>query len=99
MTGGSVEIVADIVYELDSSGKRLAVIKYTDYTARELRGMYTSAAELHPKWRDAEQRKHILSLLADKGITFEQLAEATRQYDADPFDLLCHVAYNAPLRT
>lgn len=99
VTGGSVEIVADIVYELDSDGKRLAVIKYTDYTARELRGMYTSAAELHPKWSDAEQRKQILSLLEDKGITFEQLAKATKQYDADPFDLLCHVAYNAPLRT
>ncbi|GAB62268.1 MAG: DEAD/DEAH box helicase [Candidatus Jettenia sp.] len=97
--GGSVEIVADIVYELDSQGKRLDVIKYTDYTARELRSMYTSAADFYPKWSNADQRQQILSILKDKGITFEQLAEATKQYNADPFDLLCHVAYNAPLRT
>lgn len=99
VNGEPVEIIADIVYELDPSGKRLAVIKYTDYTARQLRRMYTSTAELRSKWSDAEQRKQILSLLEDRGISFEQLAEATKQYDADPFDLLCHVAYNAPLRT
>lgn len=99
VNGGYVEIVADIVYELDSDGKRLAVIKYTDYTAKQLKSMYTSAADLRSKWNDAEQRRQILSSLEDKGITFEQLAEATKQYDSDPFDLLCHVAYNAPLRT
>jgi len=99
VNGGAVEIMADIVYELDPDGKRLAVVKYTDYTARQLRGMYTSAAELRSKWSKPEQREQILSLLEDRGITFEQLAEATKQYDADPFDLLCHVAYNAPLRT
>jgi type I restriction enzyme R subunit len=27
------------------------------------------------------------------------LAETAKQPDADPFDLLCHVAFNAPLRT
>jgi type I restriction enzyme R subunit len=97
--GGRVEIAADIVYELDSHGKRLAVVKYTDYAARQLRSMYTSAAELRSKWSKPEQREQILSLLVDRGITFEQLAETTKQSDADPFDLLCHVAYNAPLRT
>lgn len=99
VNGSSVEMVADIVYELDSDGKRLAVVKYTDYTADQLRRMYTSAAELRSKWSNAEQRKQILSSLEDRGITFEHLAEATKLYDADPFDLLCHVAYNAPLRT
>ena len=29
----------------------------------------------------------------------EQLAEQAQQPDADPFDLLCHLAFNAPLRT
>ncbi|MEJ2705373.1 MAG: type I restriction-modification enzyme R subunit C-terminal domain-containing protein [Sedimentisphaerales bacterium] len=27
------------------------------------------------------------------------MAEAAKQPDADPFDLLCHITYNAPLRT
>jgi len=99
VNGGSVEIVADVVYELDPDGKRLAPIKYTDYTLKQVRSMYTSAAELRSKWSDAEQRRQILSLLEEKGITVEQLASATKRFDADPFDLLCHVAYNAPVRT
>jgi len=30
---------------------------------------------------------------------FDELAETAKQPDADPFDLLCHLAFNAPLRT
>ena len=99
VSGGSVEIVADVVYELDSDGKRLSPIKFTDYTLKQVRSMYTSSADLRSKWSDGEQRRQILSLLEEKGITIEHLANATKRFDADPFDLLCHVAYNAPIRT
>ena len=44
--------------------------------------------------RDATIRQ-----LAERGISFEQLAEQAQQPDADPLDLLCHLAFNAPLRT
>jgi type I restriction enzyme R subunit len=37
--------------------------------------------------------------MEERGVSFEELAEVTRQPDADPFDLLCHLAFNAPLRT
>ena len=32
-------------------------------------------------------------------MSFAELAEAAKQPEADPFDLLCHLAFNAPLRT
>ena len=35
--------------------------------------------------------------LTEKGISFEELASASGRPDADPFDLLCHLAWNAPL--
>jgi type I restriction enzyme R subunit len=44
-------------------------------------------------------RSEIIVSLNERGIDFEQLAEQTGQPDADPFDLLCHLAFNAPLRT
>jgi type I restriction enzyme R subunit len=34
-----------------------------------------------------------------RGISFEELAEVAKQPDADPFDLLCNVAYSAPIRS
>jgi type I restriction enzyme R subunit len=37
--------------------------------------------------------------LEDHGITLEQLAENAGEPDADPFDLLCYIAFSAPIRT
>src|SRR5579872_4362851 len=96
---GIVEIAAHLVYELDASGKRLQVKKFTEYTAESVRSMYPSAAELRAKWSDAEQRAAIITALEERGIAFEELAESAKQPDADPFDLLCHVAYSAPIRS
>jgi type I restriction enzyme R subunit len=48
---------------------------------------------------NSEHRATIMQALAERGIDFSTLAEATKQPDADPFDLLIHVAWNAPLRT
>ncbi len=96
---GSVEIAAHMVYELDPDGKQLRVVKFTDYTGEKVRGMYASAAELRSKWSNAQERATIIDALEERGITFDALAEAANQPDADPFDLLCNIAYNAPLRT
>ena len=96
---GSVEIAAHLVYELDADGKQMRVVKFTDYTAEKVRSMCPSAAALRSKWSNAEERAAIIESLEERGISFDALATATRQPDADPFDLLCHVAFNAPLRT
>jgi type I restriction enzyme R subunit len=37
--------------------------------------------------------------LRERGINFQALAEAAGKPEADPFDLLCHLAFHAPLRT
>lgn len=96
---GSVEIAAHLVYELDADGKQVRVVRFTDYTAEKVRSMCPSAAALRSKWSSADERASILEVLADRGVSLEELMAATKQPDADPFDLLCHVAFNAPLRT
>jgi len=97
--GGHVDIVTHLVYELDPDGKQLRVVEFTDYAAEKVRTLYPSAAALRVKWADASQRAAIISALEERGISFDELRSATNQPDADPFDLLCHVAFNAPLRT
>jgi EcoEI R protein C-terminal len=37
--------------------------------------------------------------LEERGIDFDQLRSSSNQPEADPFDLLCHLAFNGPLRT
>jgi type I restriction enzyme R subunit len=97
--GGRVEIAAHLVYELDAEGRQLCVVRYTDYAAEKVRTFCPTAPELRAKWADPEERAAIIQALAERGIAFDELSEAAGQPEADPFDLLCHLAFNAPLRT
>lgn len=74
-------------------------MRFSEYTAEKVRTLYPSAAELRKQWSNPDARAEIINLLEERGINFDELAAATNQPNADPFDLLCHVAYNAPLRT
>lgn len=94
-----VHVLQDVVLELDEHGKKLRTISYTDYTREQVRKLYPSAAQLRSKWTQAEEREQIIAALKERGIELAHLAEATHLPDADPFDLLVHVAYNGPLRT
>jgi type I restriction enzyme R subunit len=96
---GEVRIAAHLVYELDPDGKQLRVIRYTDYAGDKVRDLFPSVLALRKKWADPAARAAIIASLAERGISFDELAEAAEEPDADPFDLLCHLAYNAPLRT
>lgn len=96
---GSVEIVADMVYELGADGKKLRMVKLTDYTGEKVREIFTSAAELRSKWSIAEERAAIIEALAEKGIGLEELIETSGDPGVDPFDLLCSLAFSAPRRS
>lgn len=97
--GGRIEIASHLVYELDADGKQLSVVQYTDYTAGKVRMLFSSSDELRDKWADPVKREEVLAELEERGISFTELAEVTGRPDADPLDLLCHLAFEAPLRT
>ena len=94
-----MEVAAHLVYELDPDGTQLRVIRYTDYAAERIRTLCPTAPELRARWADPAARSEIIQRLEERGITFAQLAEVARQPEADPFDLLCYVAFNAPIRS
>ena len=97
--GGSVEIAAHVVYELDTNGKQLRMVKFTDYASENVRTLWTSAAELRARWSNAQERDSVIEELEKRGITLDQLADNVGQPEADPLDLLCYVAFSAPLRS
>ncbi|MCR4411661.1 MAG: DEAD/DEAH box helicase family protein [Thermoguttaceae bacterium] len=97
--GGQVEIAAHLVYELDPDGNQLRVVQFTDYTADKVRTLFRNAVELREQWSDPDCRRGIIDRLEERGIDFDHLAETANQPDADPLDLLCHLAFNGPLRT
>jgi type I restriction enzyme R subunit len=97
--GGRVEVAAHLVYELDPNGKQLRVVRYTDYAAETVRTLWPTTRELRKEWADPSKRSEIIERLRERGIDFTELRDAAEQPDSDPFDLLCHFAFNAPLRT
>lgn len=97
--GGEVEVIGHLVFDLDPDGRKLQVVKYTEYSGRALRTLYPTREALQSKWANPDTRSEVLRELAERGISFEELAASSEQPDADPFDLLCHLAWNAPLLT
>jgi type I restriction enzyme R subunit len=97
--GGHVEIAAHLVYELDPDGRQLRVVRYTEYAAERVRSIVRSGRELREQWANPLRRAEIIQYLEERGVSFDELASVTRQPDADPFDLLCHLAFNAPIRS
>lgn len=97
--GGTCEILGEIVSVLDPDGKLLRTQKVTDYTADKVRTLYTSPENLRQRWSDAESRGEVLSDIESRGIDFDVLRGILKTPDADPLDLLLHIAFQAPLQT
>ncbi len=94
-----VWVTAEQMFELDADGHVLRTQQYTDYTRENVRRLIPSAEHLKEVWPIAERRAEILAALRQKGVDPDALADATQQPEADPLDLLLHVAFNAPLVT
>jgi type I restriction enzyme R subunit len=89
-----VRVATERVQYLDGNGK-LITESLKDYSRNTLRRAYTSLDDFLTAWNDAERKQVILAELASKGVFLDELAEQVgRDYDA--FDLVCHIAFDAP---
>ena len=96
--GIEVQIGVEVVYILDPDGK-LRTVKLTDYTKDAVRELYRTEATLRAKWIDPKYRTEVICELEERGIDVSHLAEQSNHPEVDPFDLLCHVAFDVPLRS
>lgn len=96
--GGTEQIVEEQIYDLDADNQ-LRLSQLIERTKQEVRVLYRSTRDVQQRWIDPQGRSEITDLLADKGIDFEDLKKLSNQPDADPFDLLCHIAFDAPVLT
>jgi type I restriction enzyme R subunit len=92
-------VIGHLVYDLDTDGKKLQVVRYTEYSGRAVRSLYPGSKDFQKDWANPDTRSDLLRELTERGISFEELAASSDLPDADPFDLLCHLAWNAPLLT
>jgi type I restriction enzyme, R subunit len=89
-----VKVVAERVQYFDASGK-LITESLKDYTRKALTKEFATLDDFLRRWSDADKKQAIVEELANEGVFFEALAEEIGK-DCDPFDLLCHVAWDRP---
>ena len=65
-----------------------------DYTKKSVGEKFKSLDDFLNRWNASEQKKVIIEELEDQGIFFEPLKEEVGK-DFDPFDFICHVAFEA----
>ena len=63
-----------------------------DYTRKSVRTNYASLDAFLTSWRDAEKKRAIVEELETQGVFFAALNEEIGSA-FDPFDLICHVAF------
>jgi type I restriction enzyme R subunit len=92
--GVAVSIVAERVEYLDTYGK-LVTESLRDFSRKEVRKHFASLDEFLTRWKTAERKQAVLDELEKEGLPLDALAHDVGA-DLDPFDLICHVAYDQP---
>jgi type I restriction enzyme R subunit len=92
--GEQVWIVAERIEYLDEYGK-LVTESLRDYSKKALRKRFASLDEFLKRWNDTERKQAIIEELENEGLLLDPLAEEVGK-NLDPFDLICHVAFDQP---
>ena len=90
----TVSILAERVQYYNADGK-LITESLTDYTRKKVHAEYATLDDFLQKWSSAEQKEAIVAELEENGVLFAELADQVGK-DFDPFDLVCHVAFDQP---
>lgn len=89
-----VKVFAERVQYFDADGK-LITESLKDYTRQTITKEFASLDDFLRRWSSADKKQAIVDELAQEGVFFEALSDEIGQ-DCDPFDLLCHVAWDMP---
>ncbi|WP_324726737.1 EcoAI/FtnUII family type I restriction enzme subunit R [Pseudomonas chlororaphis] len=93
-----VYVIAERVQYYGADGK-LITESLRDYTRACVQKQFASLDDFLRRWSDSEQKKVIIEEMAAQGVLWEALAEEVEKKQGkplDPFDLICHVAFDQP---
>jgi len=91
--GVSAEIVAERVEYLDANG-RLVTESLRDFTKKALRKRFASLDDFLRRWSETERKQALIEELEAEGLPLDPILDELGK-DLDPFDLICHVAFDA----
>ena len=91
VNGVEVVMLKERVQYLGDDGK-IITESLRDYTGKSIRKSYASLDAFLKTWKEADKKRAIVDELERQGVLFAALNEEIGSA-FDPFDLICHVAY------
>jgi len=92
--GVGATIIAERIEYLDENG-RLITESLRDFTKKALKKHFASLDAFLRRWNAADRKQAVIDELANEGLPLAPLAEEIGK-DLDPFDLICHIAFDQP---
>jgi type I restriction enzyme R subunit len=89
-----VMVAAERVQYFDVNGQ-LVTESLKDYTRKAILQQFDSLDAFLTQWSSMDKKEAIIEELIEQGIFLDALAEEVGK-DLDPFDLICHVAWDRP---
>jgi type I restriction enzyme R subunit len=90
----TVRILSERVQYYGPEGK-LITESLKDYTRKAVRKDYSTLDAFLKTWTSAERKAALIQELEQHGVLIDALAEEVGK-DFDPFDLVCHIAFDQP---
>jgi type I restriction enzyme R subunit len=94
VNGVLVKVVNERVQYLGEDGK-IITESFKAYTKGNINKQYATLTDFLKKWNSENKKTTIVEALEEQGIFFDILREEVGQ-DFDPFDLICHIAFEQP---
>ncbi len=91
--GIDATVIGERVEYLDEYGK-LVTESLRDFTKKTLKTHFASLDDFLRRWKAAERKQAIVEELEAEGLPLDTIAKELGK-DLDPFDLICHVAFDA----
>jgi type I restriction enzyme R subunit len=91
--GVQVKIVNERVQYLGADGK-IITESLKDYTKKNITEHFQTIDDFLNRWNQSDKKKAIVDELEEQGVFFEALKEEVGK-DFDPFDLICHIAFES----
>ena len=91
VNGVEVTVIKERVQYLGDDGK-IITESLRDYTRKNIRASYASLDSFLTTWKQSDKKRAIVEELEQHGVIFAALNEEIG-YAFDPFDLICHIAY------
>jgi type I restriction enzyme R subunit len=92
--GKPVKVLTERVEYLDDNGK-LITESLRDYSRKAIRAHYASLDAFLRRWKGEERKEVVMEELAEEGLPLQPLMDEVGK-DLDPFDLICHIAFDQP---